>query len=138
MHTNGTAGKVGATAALGFVAGGVLGASAGLGLLLVLGGTDRLGRGWGLGVLCAAYGAVLGLVLAPVTKLLLLRDVPLHRAARWTFAGALIGVMAGCVLGPQLGSALAWPVGLGLLGFATAALGLRYGATRRGGARPGD
>ena len=114
------------SAALGTVAGGVLGASAGAGILLVLGGADRIMRGWGLIVLCAAYGASVGLFLAPLTKVLLLRDVSLHRAARHTFVGAMAGVAAGCILGPRMGYALAWPAGLGLLGFIFSAVVLRY------------
>lgn len=117
-------------AALGAFAGAVLGGSAGAGLLLVLGGTDRLVSGRGLVVLCAAYGAVVGSVLAPLTRILLLRDVPLHRAARYTFAGAFAGIVAGCFLGPELGYALAWPAGLGLLGFIISALVLRHLASR--------
>lgn len=118
-------GGTAAAAALGAVAGSVLGASAGAGILLVLGGTDRVIRGWGLIVLCAAYGAALGLFLAPLTRVLLLRDVALHRAVRHTFAGSLVGVVAGCILGPRFGYALAWPASLGLLGFIVSAMILR-------------
>lgn len=125
-----TSAGVRSAAALGLIAGAVLGAAAGLGLLFVLGGTDRVLRGWGLGVLCAAYGAVLGLVLAPLTKLLLLPDVSLRRGAWSTFAGALLGVILGCVIGPQVGLALAWPAGMGLLGFIVTAFALRRSAPR--------
>lgn len=123
-----TSGTVRSAAAIGFVAGAVLGAAAGLGLLFVLGGIDRVVRGWGLGVVCATYAAVAGLVLAPLTRLLLLPEVSLRRAAWTTFAGALLGVMLGCVVGPQFGLALAWPAGLGLLGYVASALALRGGA----------
>lgn len=130
MSTDVTTSTTASVAALGVVAGAVLGASAGAGLLLVLGGTDRLVAGRGLVILCAAYGAVVGSVLAPVTRMLLLPDMPLQRAARYTFVGAFAGIVAGCLLGPRLGYALAWPVGLGLLGFAISALFLRQLASR--------
>lgn len=67
----------------------------------------------------AAYGAAIGVVLAPVASWTLLRPVPLGRAIVETAIGTLLGAVLGFpiyMVGPVLG---------GVIGFGAAALHLR-------------
>lgn len=78
----------------------------------------------------ALYGGVFGAVLAPVAAFTLMRHVPIWRAIVETAVGTTVGVAIGCIVGPRMGAAALWPIGLGLLGFLAAAVRLRL--THRG------
>lgn len=126
-----------AAASLGLVAGGVLGAVAGAGLLLALGDPGRLAQGWGLSVLCAGWGAAVGCLLAPLTARFVLPTVPLQRSTQHAALGTLGGIVIGCVLGPGRAYAVLWPFALGVVGFVVATLRLRRLATREANGRTG-
>lgn len=68
---------------------------------------------------------MLGAVLAPIAAFTLMRHVPIWRAIVETALGTTVGVAIGWVVGPRMGYAGLWPVGLGLLGFLIAAVRLR-------------
>ena len=97
---------------------------------------------WGLGIAirnprvieaiggAALFGGLLGAVLAPIAAFTLMRHVPIWRAIVETALGTTVGVAIGLLLGPRMGYAGLWPVGLGLLGFLAAAIRLRL--THRG------
>ena len=70
-------------------------------------------------------GGLLGFVLAPIAVWTLMRHVPIWRAIVETALGTAVGVVAGLMIGPRMGRAALWPLGLGLLGFVAAALRLR-------------
>ena len=126
------AGILAVTAALlagGALFGGLAGAVA-LTLVLALFGTFN----WGLLLVAAQMGAVLGAVLLPIAGWTLLPRVPLWRVFTGTIAGTVIGGLLGTVLGFLL-----YPVGLlvgpvlgAILGFLCAAIRLRrrFPATR--------
>jgi hypothetical protein len=118
--------------AVGAVVGAALGALALWGLSIAI----RNPRSVELIGAAAGFGGVLGLVLAPVAAWTLMRHVPLWRAILETAVGTALGVAAGWVLGPRLGYAALWPIGLGLVGFAVAAIRLRL--THRGTVQVGD
>ena len=107
--------------AIGAVVGAGLGALALWGLSIAIGNPRSIeligGATW--------FGAILGAVLAPVAAWTLMRHVPIWRAIVEPIVGTAIGVAAGLVLGPRFGRAVLWPIGLGLAGFALAAIRLR-------------
>jgi hypothetical protein len=73
----------------------------------------------------AGFGAILGAVLAPVAAFTLMRHVPIWRAIVETALGTALGSGIGLMVGPRLGYAILWPIGLGVLGFTVAAIRLR-------------
>jgi hypothetical protein len=115
-----------ALSAIGAVVGAALGMLALWGLSIAVGNPRAVELIGGAGY----FGAILGAVLAPVAAWTLMRHVPLWRAIVETALGTALGVAAGWVAGPRLGRAALWPLGLGLVGFAVAAIRLRL--THRG------
>ena len=73
----------------------------------------------------AAFGATVGVVLAPLAGWILMRHVPLGRAVSQTAIGTLLGVGIGYVMGPIGRLGVFWPILLGVLGFIAAAVRLR-------------
>jgi hypothetical protein len=124
-----------ALSAIGAVVGAALAALALLGVYIAVSGWRQ---GGGLAeplAVAAAFGGVLGCVLAPVAAWTLMRHVPLWRAIAETALGTLIGFGAGWAVGPVLWHGAPAPLVLALLGFAAAAVRLRL--THRGAARAG-
>lgn len=77
----------------------------------------------------AAFGAVAGAILAPIASWSLMRHVPIWRAIVETMLGTIIGASIGMLIGPAQRFGLLWAVVFGVLGFAIAAVRLRW--TRR-------
>lgn len=73
----------------------------------------------------AAFGAAVGLVLAPVAAWTLMRRVPIWRAIVDTAVGTTIGAGLGLVLQPRTPVLALSPIVLGVVGFTLAALRLR-------------
>ncbi len=67
-----------------------------------------------------AFGAVQGMVLAPLAAWLLMRHVPLGLAFGGTFVGAIVGGVAGATAGNDV-----WIISGPVAGFALAAILLR-------------
>jgi hypothetical protein len=87
----------------------------------------------------AAYGAMLGSVLAPITAWTFLRRVPIGKALMHATIGTTIGTVLGLILDRTGGGSIAFfPAGLAgaLLGFLAAAIRLRF-ATRTTAAEAG-
>jgi hypothetical protein len=82
----------------------------------------------------AIFGAILGLVLAPIAAWTLMRRVPIWRAIVETALGTVVGVGAGYLLRPWLGGTAPWEIAFALAGFAAAAIRLRL--THRGPRQP--
>lgn len=80
-------------------------------------------------LLGAAFGGVLGAILAPFTGWVLLRRVPLGRAVGGTFLGSMIGAFLGVLAGPN---ASIWGA---LTGFGAAAVWMRAHLSEPGARR---
>ena len=115
--------------AVGAVVGAALGALALWGLSIAIRNPRLIEAIWP----AALSGGLLGAVLAPIAAFTLMRHVPIWRAIVETALATTVGVAVGWVVGPRMGYAGLWPVGLGLLGFLVAAIRLRL--THRGGHR---
>lgn len=124
-----------ALAAAGAVVGAVLAVLSVVGLLLALGGPQRYHLAPGAFVSVAAFGGVLGFVLAPLAAWTLMRHVPLWRALVETALGTAVGLAIGCLVGPLRGGDPLWAILLGLAGFGSTALRLRaqYRVAERAG-----
>lgn len=109
--------------AAGAVVGAVLGAATMLGMMLVQ-ERSMLHTAWPAIGIATGFGAAIGAVLAPVFAWGLLRTVPLGRAIGWTALGTIAGVIVGPLLNP------AWLIPGALVGFTSAAVGLRISAAR--------
>ena len=116
------------------VLGGVVGATLGAGLVLLLGarvGDFRMaGEALFYGL---TFGGAMGGVLAPIAAWTLMRHVPLWRAIAETAIGTVGGAVVGLIF--QLMRDTAWlsPPLLGIAGFALAAIRLRFHMARRSG-----
>jgi hypothetical protein len=77
----------------------------------------------------AAFGGVLGLVLAPLAAWTLMRHVPIWRAIAETALGTTIGAVVGFALAATLQAGLILPIALALVGFVVAAVRLRVSHT---------
>jgi MFS family permease len=108
-----------ALAGVGAVVGGVLGAAL-VGAITIKHGLwrDALGPG-------AAFGALVGAVLAPIAAFTLMRRVPIWRAIAETAVGTVAGAALGMLLQPTFTGFFASEIFLGVVGFAVAAVRLR-------------
>lgn len=114
------------------VLGGVVGALLGASLVALLGvrvGDFRI-RGEEL-LYGMTFGAATGGLLAPVAAWTLMRHVPLWRAIAETAIGTVGGTVLGLVFQPMHDTAWLSPPLLGIVGFAVAAIRLRFGRARR-------
>ena len=84
----------------------------------------------------ALFGAGVGAVLAPIAAWTLMRHVPLWRAIVETSVGTTLGVIVGYFCGSLFNWGIAWPIGLGVIGFLIAAIRLRLAAQRAALAAP--
>jgi len=114
----------------GIVVGGLCGAAA-LALVLTVMGGGRKALDPGLLAIAAAFGAVVGAVVAPLMSWLFLRNVPLGRATLQTAIGSILGGAVGFVLpviplGSHVVPGVLWG---GLLGFIAAVVRLRLKAS---------
>ena len=113
------------------VLGGVVGAMLGIGLVALLGvrvaDFRMAGEGLFYGMM---FGGAMGSVLAPLAAWTLMRHVPLWRAIAETAVGTVGGAALGIIFQPMRDTAWLSPPLLGLVGFALAAIRLRFRRAR--------